>query len=48
MFLNSLTGAVLAQNDAVCQRALTQVILAWEPFEDTETKVTRCFVKNRC
>ena len=30
------------QDDVVCQRELTQVSAAWEPFEDPETRITRC------
>ena len=29
------------QDDVVCQRELTQVSAAWEPFEDPETRITR-------
>ncbi len=30
------------RRDVVCQRELTQVSAAWEPFEDPETRITRC------
>ena len=36
-----LTGAELTHNDAICQRALTQVLVAWEPFEDPESEIVR-------
>ena len=37
----SFLGDDLEQRDAICQRALTQVIVAWQSFEDPETEVTR-------
>ena len=34
--------ATLMRRDVVCQRELTQVSAAWEPFEDPETRITKC------
>ncbi|KAI0241220.1 hypothetical protein LSAT2_032838 [Lamellibrachia satsuma] len=34
-------AADFTRKDVICQRALTQVVVAWQPFEDPETEVTR-------
>ena len=36
------TETGLTRRDVVCQRELTQVSAAWEPFDDPETRITRC------
>ncbi|KAI0236609.1 hypothetical protein LSAT2_012839 [Lamellibrachia satsuma] len=33
--------AAFTRKDVVCQRALTQVVVAWQPFEDPETEVAK-------
>ncbi|KAI0215917.1 hypothetical protein LSAT2_032052 [Lamellibrachia satsuma] len=34
-------AAAFTRKDVICQRALTQVVVAWQPFEDPETEVIR-------
>lgn len=38
------TAAMLVNIDAPCQRVLTQMSVAWQPFEDPETEVIRYFM----
>ena len=41
-------AAAFARKDVICQRAVTQVVVAWQPFKDPETDVIRYMMCMNC